>query len=359
MPEADAYRHFALQPIFTGERLAIGYEALYRAGWENEFRGDPDAATRIMIDNWLLYGFEDVKEGQFTFLNCTRETLVSGLLTLLPKGAVFEILETVEPDPEVLKACRSLKAMGYRISLDDFDDPGRMAAFLEIVDFIKIDFRQSDQERRAYLLKRLKGIGALLIAEKIETEEEFRWAKWEGFELFQGFYFSQMASFVTPRDSLSAIGCLPMLELLREPGFAIHKLADWVDQQPGISCRLLRRANWSAAKYHPINSTRDALKLIGKDAFRKLLYLAILTSASDWRQLPAEIGLEEMLTGRTDAAGREPDGKPDNKPDNKPTGEPRFQGAQTSRREDPTAGLGKVLKMSLTHLNARTLRQYR
>jgi len=103
-PAADSHRYFALQPIFTLERRTFGYEALYRTDWENHFSGDSNTATRTMIDNWLLYGFEDLTGGCRTFLNCTRESLLSGFLTLLPPWAVFEILESVEPDEEALRA---------------------------------------------------------------------------------------------------------------------------------------------------------------------------------------------------------------------------------------------------------------
>ena len=137
----DNRRYFAFQPILAPNRRVFAYEALFRAGWENHFSGDSNMATRVMIDNWLLYGFEDLTEACPTFLNCTRETLMSGFLTLLPKWAVFEILESVEPDEEVLKICRSLKNLGYRISMDDFQASDKMTPLLELADYIKIDFR--------------------------------------------------------------------------------------------------------------------------------------------------------------------------------------------------------------------------
>ena len=92
---------------------------------EDPFTSDPKIASRIMLDNWLLYGFEELIGGRAVFLNCTRETLLSGFLSLLPHSAVFEIPEAVNPDEEVLTVCRSLKAAGYRFALDDFESPGK------------------------------------------------------------------------------------------------------------------------------------------------------------------------------------------------------------------------------------------
>ena len=42
---ANTHRYFVLQPIHDLSRTVIGYEALYRSGWTNEFDGDSDAAT--------------------------------------------------------------------------------------------------------------------------------------------------------------------------------------------------------------------------------------------------------------------------------------------------------------------------
>ena len=176
-PSAGNHRHYALEPILNASRKVIGREALYRSGWEDRFDGDPDSATRIMIDNWLLYGFKDTSTRTLTFLNCTRDALLSGWLSLLPKWAVLEVLETVQPDREVVKACRRLKKLGYLISLDDFESTDKMEELVELADFIKIDFRNTTIDERSRLLRKLRGCKARLIAEKVETEAEFLMAK--------------------------------------------------------------------------------------------------------------------------------------------------------------------------------------
>jgi c-di-GMP-related signal transduction protein len=286
---AEYHRYFALQPILSQSKKIVGCEALFRSGWDNHFDGDSDQATRAMIDNWLLYGFEDLNGPNLTFLNCTREALLSGLLTLLPRWAVFEILETVEPDEEVLRACRKLKKMGYLLSLDDFESSEKMDEFLELADFIKIDFRITGPEERARLLPRLRKTKAILIAEKIETEEEFRWAKWEGFQLFQGYYFREQASFAMTKEPVNKENALQILEILSQSGFAISPLVDIICREPGIGCRLLRKANWDATGSSPVNTFRDALKVVGKNEFRKMVMLALLADVKSWDDLPSEV----------------------------------------------------------------------
>ena len=341
-PKTDSQRHFALQPIFTGKRRIIGYESLFRAGWEDVFSGDPDVATQTMIDNWLLFGFEDLTAGCFTFLNCTRATLMSGLLPLLPRWAVFEILETVEPDDEVLRVCRELKSLGYGISLDDFDSPERMKGFLHLADFIKIDFRLSNSKERARLLRHLRETDATLIAEKIETEEEFRQASLEGFDLFQGNYFPERASFAMNRDTPHPINCLRIADELHQPRLAEKRLTELIFAEPGIAGRILRRANWITAPGNPVNSLREAIGLLGRHEVIEICRLAMITDAHLWDQLSSYFEQSGIFAGGAVTGNRSVHVRPDLQSGDGIPPSSRMREAQP----------GKVIKMST--LRART-----
>jgi c-di-GMP-related signal transduction protein len=189
--DACDHRFLALQPIFNRQRKIFGYEALSRSGWDNQFTGDSDTATKMMVGDWIFYGLDQLTGGRRTFLNCTREALVRGLLTLLPPSTVLELLETVEPDKEVLAACRRMKALGYQIALDDFQHCERMEGLIALADYVKVDYRLSCKEERREIIRRLKRNAATLVAEKIETNDEFEMALEEGFRLFQGYYLGR------------------------------------------------------------------------------------------------------------------------------------------------------------------------
>jgi c-di-GMP-related signal transduction protein len=289
------FRQFALQPIVGPNKQAFGSEALFRAGWEDAFSGDPNITSQIMLDNWLLYGFEELIGGTAVFLNCTRETLVSGFLSLLPQSAVFEVLESVKPDDELLAACRSLKAAGYRFALDDFASPEAMEEFLDLADFIKVDFRHSGRRERACMLRRLNLTRATLIAEKIESEEEFHEAVEEGFGLFQGYYFGERISFSKKRDAFDVIHCTRILEVLQEPAFATNELAQLINLESGIECRLIRRANWATPPSVVVNSVRDALEIVGKPDVQKVVTLA-MRAASEKAAKPRSISNQRTST---------------------------------------------------------------
>jgi len=84
-----------------------------------------------------------------SFINCTRKVLMTGIVTLLPPAStVLEILENIDPDPDLMEACKDLKKRGYRFALDDFLAEESKRPFLEIADFIKVDFLASDPAAR-------------------------------------------------------------------------------------------------------------------------------------------------------------------------------------------------------------------
>jgi len=201
--DPNEYHFLARQAIFGQLGEICGYELLFRLGSQNYFSGDCELATRTIVDSWLLHGFESLTGCFPFFLNCTREALVKGLVTLLPiSKTVLELVETIEPDEEVVSACRRLKKLGYRIALDDFQFSKKIEPLVELADYIKIDFRLPERQRRN-TLRQLEGSGVRLVAEKIETEDELKTAFEEGFEFFQGYFFDRPTVFSkrkTPAD---------------------------------------------------------------------------------------------------------------------------------------------------------------
>jgi c-di-GMP-related signal transduction protein len=138
-------RYTARQPILAADEKVIGYELLFRSGVESYFKcNDPNDATRSVIDVSSLQGLDVLCDKQLAFINCTRDVLLNGDITILPPDkVVVEILETVAPDALVQQACRRLKVAGYKIALDDFtiDDPRAILA--DLADFIKVDLMQT------------------------------------------------------------------------------------------------------------------------------------------------------------------------------------------------------------------------
>jgi EAL and modified HD-GYP domain-containing signal transduction protein len=274
--QGEEWRFIARQAIFDTSQKVFGYELLARSGWENRFTGDSDNATRKMISDGVLYGFEGLTRGKRGFINCTRESLVDGLVTLLPKLTVLEVLETIAPDEEVITALKGIKELGYQIALDDFRISPNMDKLVELADYVKVDFRLSNAEERREILAYLSGSHATLIAEKIETEEEFKIAVEEGFHMFQGYFFCHPTVYMAKRAPATGKNYFRLFAALSQRELDFGHVANLLKSEVTLCYQLLRLVNSAAfGVSQPVRSVESALALAGEDQFRKLVLNAI------------------------------------------------------------------------------------
>jgi len=262
---AEPRRFVARQTIFDRHRDVYGYELLFRSGRDNCFRGDTDDATRKMIADGALYGFQELTNGAPSFVNCTRESLVNGLVTLLPTSTILEILETVVADEEIVNACTHYKSLGYKLALDDFQMRDGRDGLMALADYIKVDFRLSDAKDRAEILAHFKGRKVTLLAEKVETEQEFQTAMAEGFTLFQGYFFCYPTVFSKKRAPTNGANYLYLLSALSNGQFDVIQLSLMLKSEVTLSYQLLRLVNSGAyGRTHEVRSLQDALVLVGE-----------------------------------------------------------------------------------------------
>ena len=268
-------RFIARQPILDRSQQTIGYELLFRTSWENTFHADGEVASRHVIDNSLAFGLDSIVGNKIPFVNCTRDLIVQQLPLLLPPSTVLELLETIEIDADFLDACARLKALGYLLALDDFDFHSRWEPLLALADFVKVDFRNSLPTERKALLRSFARSGIRFLAEKVEDAAEFSMAFDEGFELFQGYFFTR--PLVLARPALGGIlHRFELLNELRHPRLRFTQILELLKQETSVSYRLLRLANSAAVgSREAVTSLQKALILVGEDRFRKLAITAL------------------------------------------------------------------------------------
>lgn len=188
----------ARQAVYDKNEKTVAYELLYRSSLENKFDSsvNPEDATYKVIQNISSFGLEKLTNNKRAFVNFPEEVINSNMATLLPKQrTVIEVLETVKPTKEILDNLLFLKRKGYCIALDDVNDIDKVEKFIGIVDIVKVDFMFSSKEKRIEIVNFIKDNNSKsgnikLLAEKIETKEEFEEAINLGFHYFQGYYFS-------------------------------------------------------------------------------------------------------------------------------------------------------------------------
>lgn len=286
MPD-PGLRFVARQPILTADEKVFGYELLFRDGIENYFRcSDSDAASRSTLDSSLLLGLDVLCDKHYAFVNCTRDVLVKDYAVLLPpRQTVIEVLESVHPDQIVVSACQRLKQAGYLIALDDFIANGPREPLTELADIIKVDLRATAPEQQSVIVRRY-GSRIQLLAEKVETREEFRAARDRGFLYFQGYFFRR-PEVLTARDiPRNLANYLRMLQEVSRPELDLHVIEKLVKSEVSLCYRLLRYLNSARFCFaSEIHSVQHALTMLGEREIRR------------WVQLVATLGAGQNKSG--------------------------------------------------------------
>ena len=298
MGDARPLRYVARQPIFDRTEKVFGYELLFRDGLENAFHGDTDEASRATLDRSLLMGLDVLCDGRRAFVNCTRDTLIKGLVTLLPSTTtVVEILESVPPDPDVMAACRSLKEAGYMIALDDYvaDDP--RGALAELADIIKVEMKLTTEPQRVALIKKFGPWRCRMLAEKIETHAAFVQARDQGFVYFQGYFFRRPEMLSTRDMPANRLNYLRMLQEVSRPDLDLPGLEKLIKAEASVCYRLLRYLNSAAFGFRSeIHSVRHALSILGERDLRRWVRLVAAVGAGQERT--SDLVLSALVRGR-------------------------------------------------------------
>jgi EAL and modified HD-GYP domain-containing signal transduction protein len=264
-------RFIGRQAILDDKMNIYGHEILFRSGTQNAFSGDGESATNHSIDSCL--SMIACSSSPNLFINCTRTALVNGSVRLLPsRRIILEILETVTADEEVVKACRQLKRLGFRLALDDFSPEESKLKLVEIADFIKVDFRSSNLDTRKEIYGMCRNRNTCFVAEKVETESEVQTAQAEGNTLFQGYYYSRPEIISESQISTNKLSYVQLFAMLAKPSPDYREVERLLLLEPSLCYRLLRLANSAlfGLRYR-ISTIQAALIAVGDDAFRKLV----------------------------------------------------------------------------------------
>ena len=258
---APGLRFVARQPILTKDEKVFGYELLFRDGIEDYFcPKDVEAASKTMLDSSLIMGLDVLCNGGRAFVNCTRDMLLKDYVILLPSShTVVEILESVEPDDLVMAACQRLKEGGYMIALDDFADGRQARALTNSPTSSKLTCKAPLPSSGSPWSRDTVPVRCRMLAEKVETREEFLAAKKAGFAYFQGYFFRQPETMKTHAVPGNQLNYIKMLQVVSKPELEPREIENAIKGEASLCYRLLRymnSANFGFSQRDPVSPAR-------------------------------------------------------------------------------------------------------
>ncbi len=290
----------ARQAIFDRGLKVYGYELLFRPCRDSNCAGTADSAASLQVitNSFFSIGMERLLAGTRAFINFPRDLLVDPRLFSLPASkTVIEILESVRPEPAVVNACRALREKGYVLALDDFSHLQGWDRLANLVSIIKVDFRATTPADQQALVERYAGRGACMLAEKIETQEEFDRARRLGYHYFQGYFFARPVIISRREVPGSKLGYVRILQEIHRPELELFALEALIQREVSLASKLLRYINSSIFGWiNPVHSIRQALALLGEQEIRNWVSLVALPNlASD---KPDELVRTALLRAR-------------------------------------------------------------
>lgn len=276
----------ARQPIFNVHRRLYAYELLYRGTKQHTLTSvtGERATTSLLSTTFLTEGIDKISGKKPCFINFTEELLLKRIPLSFPKTkVVVEILEDVQPTEKVIAACKALSNRGYTIALDDFVYHPKFDPLLELADIVKIDFRLTPINDIHKTVHRLSRYKAKLLAEKVETHDEFARSQKMGFTYFQGYFFCRPEKIILTELAAAKLSLIHLLAEVTKKTTTLDRLHKIISKDVAISYKLLRFLN-SAYFYlvQKVTTVKHAIAYLGEKELRRFIILILVSElASD------------------------------------------------------------------------------
>ena len=247
------------------------------------------ATSSLLSSSFFTVGIQQITGGHRAFINFTEDMLLRGIPAMFsPQSVVVEILEEVQPTEEVSAACHSLVDKGYMLPLDDFVYTRKYTSLLELAKIIKVDFMQSSIEQIREMVEVSKKYSCKLLAEKIETYEEYTLASSMGFIYFQGYFFAKPEVLKNKEISSSQMVYMQLILEINRAEFDIKKLEELIKQDVAISYKLIKYLNSAYySRLQPISSIRQAIAFLGEQGIR--LFVSVIATSKLSESKPDEL----------------------------------------------------------------------
>ncbi|XQW85941.1 EAL and HDOD domain-containing protein [Thalassotalea piscium] len=277
------YFYAARQPILDLDKNLYGYELLFRDSIDNVFPNiDGDEATSKMVEaSQFNVGVSDFTGSKPAFINFTQETIAQGYPTMLtPEEVVVEVLESAKPGKKLLAMITNLNKKGYTIALDDYRHQNVWAHFFPFIHIIKICWRSSTPEHMSVIKEAIADYPHIkLLAEKIETYEEYNQAKELGCQLFQGYFFAKPEMMKTKNLSPSQMAMAELLYETSKPELDLVSITSVFQRDVSLSYKLLRYANSPIFRRRTeVSTIKQALVTLGAGELKRFLGLMFATN---------------------------------------------------------------------------------
>jgi EAL and modified HD-GYP domain-containing signal transduction protein len=245
-----------------------------------EILDDMMATSQVLLNTINSIGINKVLGDKLGFVNMNEQFFEEGIHESLDKQRfVLEILEHTNMNADLVKKLEAISKEGYVLALDDFVfEDGMIEMFRPVfpyIKYLKVDLMENDMDTLAEKIKMFADLGVELLAEKVESQEDFERCKEMGFSYFQGFFFAKPEIMDGKRIDPSVKAIMELVDLARNPN-AMGELEAAFKKFPDMTVNFLRFVNSVDMAFRSsITSLRHGLNLIGQQKLVRWLMLML------------------------------------------------------------------------------------
>ncbi|TNF36230.1 MAG: HDOD domain-containing protein [Gammaproteobacteria bacterium] len=288
------------QPIYNRNLGIYGYELLFRTGQQNraDTRVSGDGATsQVIINTFIDMGIDNLVGSNMASINLTERFLLDAHALPIPASRVIlEIHNRIPINDKTMASFVELKNLGFTLALDDIRDTPNLLPLLKLVDIIKLDSKAMSPQQLEQRLKAMKKIGLKVLAEKIESLDEYERYMDMGFDYFQGYFLSQPRIIKSKTLETNKLSVINLLSTLHNAGADVSEIEKVISRDLSISYKLLKLINSAFFNLpNKVESIRHAIVFLGR---RKLSSWASMLAMSSMDDRPVELVQISMVRGK-------------------------------------------------------------
>lgn len=287
----DKNIYIARQPIVTVDKKIFAYELLFRSiengGLESAKFADGDiASTRVAVNALNHIGLDKIVGSDLAFINIDSDLILTDAILSIPKDRfVLELLETIIITDEIKERIQELKKLGFKFALDDATcNPEFINNFKSIFPYLyvlKLDVSLINKKILEDHFQDIKGFDFKLLAEKVETEEDFNYFKDLGCTYFQGYFFARPNLIEQKALDPMYTEIFQLINLLDNES-TIEEISDSFGNSPDITIQLLTFMNSGSLPIKAnIRSIKHAIALLGRAPLKRWLLLIAFSKSKN------------------------------------------------------------------------------
>lgn len=289
------------QPIYNRNLGVYAYELLFRSSQENiadiQHNAD-DATSQVIINTFVDMGLENLVGKSKACINMSDNFLKSqDALPVQPENIILDIQSDTQINDQTIKAIICLKHSGYTLAIADIKDHPNLLPLLPYIDILRLDIKKISDREIKLRQKVLEKYKLKLLAEKVESLDEYEYYMNKGFEYFQGYFLSRPRVIKGKTLETNKLSIMNLLSTLHNAGSDISQVENVINTDLSISYKLLKLINSAFFNLpNKVESIRHAIVILGR---RKLSSWASMLAMSSMNDRPVELVQLAMIRAKT------------------------------------------------------------